>query len=477
MADDGRIVDEGAARLGGAFDTLKRGYAAERFPAYEVRRARLDALIAGIERAEAAFVEAVDADFGGRAREETLIADIGLAAGAAREQRKNLRRRMRVRRRLAPPHFLPARLSLTPQPLGVVGVAAPWNYPVQLALAPAAAAIAAGCRVLIKPSEATPRTSAAIAAMIGDAFDDDVAAVIEGGPDVGAAFARLPFDHLLFTGSTAVGRKVYEAAAANLTPATLELGGKSPVIIDKSADLARAAKSIAQGKLYSGGQTCVAPDYVLTPRGTGAALADALAAAARGLYPEIENTADYTAIAADRHFARLNDIVDEARAGGARIVEWGDRDRLSAQRKIPLTILLDAPIESRAMTEELFGPVLPIVEVEDADAAIDFVNARPRPLALYWFGEDEPALAKVMRETVAGGVTVNDVMLHVAPHELPFGGVGASGMGAYHGAAGFETFSHLKPAFRQSRFAATGLLAPPYTGLKRRAIEAIKRLV
>lgn len=446
-------------------------------PCASERIARLNALIDIIVKSEGRFVDAVNADFGCRARQETIIAETMITVAAARHQKRHLSQWMRPRAVDTPIHLAPARSRLLPQPLGVVGIISPWNYPVQLALAPAAAALAAGNNILIKPSELTPRTSALMKEVLSEAFDARVLAVVTGGVEVGEAFARLRFDHLLFTGSTAIGRKVALAAAENLTPVTLELGGKSPAIIDNSADLSRAGRSIAYGKLLNAGQTCIAPDYVLVTAAKRDAAVEAIADAARALYPSINATADYSAIISDRHFARLRAMVEEARAAGVKIVEIGDAGALGAARKFPLTLLVDPPEEIRAMQEEIFGPVLPVLTIEDAESAIGYVNRGERPLALYWFGNDMNARDEVLSRTVSGGVTVNDTLLHVAQENLPFGGVGHSGVGAYHGQRGFDTFSHLKPVFYQSRFAASTSLHPPYSKKTDQIVSVLKKIL
>jgi coniferyl-aldehyde dehydrogenase len=370
----------------------------------------------------------------------------------------------------------PGRSRLEPQPLGGVGIIAPWNYPLQLALAPAATALAAGNRVMIKPSELTPHTSALMRDIIAAEFGDDVCAVVTGGPDVGQAFSATPFDHLLFTGSTAIGQRVAEAAARNLTPVTLELGGKSPVIIDDSAAIAVAARRVAHGKMFNAGQTCIAPDYVLVPKAKVKSFVEAVSEAARALYPEIDTTADYTSIISDRHFQRLKAMVEEARDAGAEIVEIGSANALHPQRKLPFTIVIEPPAATRMMREEIFGPVLPVLGVSTADEAVAYVNRGERPLALYWFGDDKKARDRTLAQTVSGGVTVNDTLWHFAQENLPFGGVGKSGCGAYHGDKGFETFSHMKPVFYQSRFSSGALLHPPYTEKTGKILNIVKKI-
>lgn len=468
---------DGIPDLNRLFALQKSAWAAAPFPSYDERIANLDRLIRLTEANEEAFITAISEDFGNRAREETLIAEIVVTVSGARHAKRSLRKWMRPRGVPTPLHMLPGRSRIEPQPLGVVGIISPWNYPLQLALAPAAAALAAGNRIIIKPSELTPRLAETLRKAIADEFDDRVCAVVTGGVETGQAFAETPFDHLLFTGSTAIGMRVAQAAAKNLTPVTLELGGKSPAIIDDSADLDAAARSIAYGKMLNAGQTCVAPDYVLAPRDKLDATADAIANAARDMFPSIDTSNDYTSIISDRHFARLTSIVNDARDRGARIVEVGSSNALHPQRKVPLTLVIDPPSDADVLKEEIFGPVLPILPTASTETAIDHINQHDRPLALYWYGEDNAARDKVLQKTVSGGVTVNDALWHVAQENLPFGGVGKSGIGAYHGEAGFNTFSHLKPVFYQSRFSSGALLHPPYTEKTTKVLSILRKFI
>lgn len=373
--------------------------------------------------------------------------------------------------------FWPARNRLLRQPLGVIGIVSPWNYPLNLALCPAVGALAAGNRAMIKPSELTPRISETLAHMIADAFPDDEMAVVVGDAEIGRAFVELPFDHLLFTGSTEVGRSVAQAAAKNLTPVTLELGGKSPAIIDASADMALAATRIAYTKLFNAGQTCIAPDYVLVPEGREEALVAALNAAVAAQYPKLAGNADYTSIVSDRHFARLKSLVEDASALGGRIVELATAGTGGGpvRRLFPPTLVLGATDSMKAMKEEIFGPILPVLTYRDIDEALARINSGARPLALYWFGENRGRRDRVVRNTISGGVTINDCMMHFAQEDAPFGGVGASGQGAYHGEYGFLTFSKEKPIHLQSRLSGLKLLYPPYGKTFDRVAGLLKR--
>jgi coniferyl-aldehyde dehydrogenase len=446
----------------------------ERLPTLARRRDRLERLRRMTSENAEALAQAMSQDFGHRSRHESLLADLFTVESGIRHALRHLKRWAAVRRAPTALHFLPAGNRLMPQPLGVVGIVSPWNYPYYLAMAPALAALAAGNRVMIKPSELTPATSSLMARLVAEHFAPDEMTVITGDAEVGKAFTELPFDHLFFTGSTAVGRHVALAAAQHLTPVTLELGGKSPAIVDRSADLALTAERLAFGKLLNAGQTCVAPDYVLAPQELVRPLADAIVAAMRRLYPRIAGNPDYTAIVSARHHARLRGLLDDARARGATLMPTHD-EHPDDRRLVP-TLLLGTTPEMAVMREEIFGPLLPIVPYGHASEAIAHVNAGDRPLALYWFGDDRAAREDVLARTLAGGVTVNDCIWHLGQEDQPFGGVGASGMGAYHGVWGFNTFSKLKPVFVQSRFAGTRLFHPPYGKTFDRLLGLLKKI-
>ena len=468
------------AALQTLFDRQRSAFARERMPTLAARRDRLERVLR-MTREHAGEIEAaISADFSGRSAHETQFAELLVIETGIRHMLRHLRRWSAPRRIPTALHFLPARNRIVRQPLGVVGVISPWNYPWQLAILPAAAALAAGNRVLIKPSEITPRCSELMRQLVGRNFDPSELAVVTGDAAVGQAFAALPFDHLFFTGSTAVGRKVAEAAARNLTPVTLELGGKSPAILDTSVEQgdieSSIALSIAFGKLINAGQTCIAPDYVLAPRDRIDAFADAVLAAARKLYPTLRANADYTAIVTERHRARLGEMVAEARAGGARIVEVPNDIDAGAARKFPLTLVIGATESMRVLREEIFGPILPVVAYGGLDEAIDYVNRHERPLALYWYGRDSGHRDRVLHETLAGGMAVNDCVWHFAQEDAPFGGVGASGIGAYHGERGFLAFTKEKPVFYQSRWNALRLIHPPYGRAFETLVALLKRI-
>ncbi|MBV8034084.1 coniferyl aldehyde dehydrogenase [Roseateles sp.] len=465
-------------RLHLALTAQRRAFEAERMPSYEVRRDRLQRLLDMTREHGEALAAAIAQDFGHRARQESLLADIFTVEAGARHALKHLRRWMRPRRVPTPLHFRPGRNTLMRQPLGVVGIVSPWNYPYYLAMEPAVAALAAGNRVLIKPSELTPATAELMARIVAEHFKPEEMQVITGGAEVGKAFVGLPFDHLFFTGSTAVGRLVAQAAAKNLTPVTLELGGKSPVVVDRSCDLELTASRLAFGKLFNAGQTCVAPDYLLVPRELIEPLSQRILAEMRRMYPRIDGNADYSSIASPRHLARLQGLLDDAAARGARVLRSHDEqpgDRPNDRRMVP-ALLLDVTPEMAVMQEEIFGPLLPVVGYDRVDEALAHINRGDRPLALYWFGRDGAAREQVMCQTHAGGVTINDCLWHFGQEEQPIGGVGASGMGAYHGEWGFRTCSKEKPIFIQSSFAGTRLFQPPYGATFERLLSLLKRI-
>lgn len=459
--------------------TLERLSAAQarEIPDYAQRRSDLKKLREAFKDGLEAMSEAVSADFGHRSRHETMLSDGMTVLQEIDHMLHNLGRWMRHQRAPLDWQFMPGRSEIRVQPLGVVGVISPWNYPVNLALMPLATAIAAGNHVYLKPSEHTPRTSQWLADMLKSVFPPDRVAVALGGADVASAFSALPFDHLFFTGSTAVGRKVMAAAAPNLTPVTLELGGKSPCIIAPGYPAKSAAARIASGKWLNAGQTCIAPDYLLAMPKERDALVTALRAEVSGRYPKIDGNDDYSSIVSDAQYQRLVGYLDEARSMGCKVITLApvDEKRAAAERRIAPTLVIDPPDASKLMQEEIFGPILPIRTVESVDAAISYINARDRPLALYHFDHDKARTERVLNKTVAGGVCINDTVLHIAQKGLPFGGVGASGMGHYHGKFGFMAFSKLKPVFRQARFSSMAFFKPPYGRFVSSLIKVLTR--
>jgi coniferyl-aldehyde dehydrogenase len=369
--------------------------------------------------------------------------------------------------------FLPGRARVIYQPLGVVGIIGAWNYPLLLCLSPVVSALAAGNHVMLKPSELAPRTAELLARLIADVFPANYVSVVTGGVETGAAFASLPFDHLLFTGSTRVGKAIMRSASENLTPVTLELGGKSPALVHPDFPAHTAAARITAGKLFNAGQTCIAPDYVLVHSDAREEFVRMAAGAATTMYPRLAANADFTRIINRDHYQRLRDLVADAAAKGAGVTQLNPAsEALNEENRVfPPTFLWNVDDRMTVMREEIFGPILPVVTYGSLDEAIEYVNSRPRPLALYYFDHNSRRIESVLARTVSGGATINDTLFHIAQNDLPFGGVGPSGMGAYHGFDGFLTFSKKKGVFLQSRFTTIGLLRPPYGALARRMAE------
>jgi coniferyl-aldehyde dehydrogenase len=391
--------------------------------------------------------------------------DLGATVSTINYIHRRLARWMRPEPRGVAPIFLAGSNRVVYQPLGVVGIVSPWNYPIGLALIPLATALAAGNRAMLKPSELVSATSGLLAAMLAEIFPEDQVAVATGDAKVGIAFSSLPFDHLLFTGSIPVGRAIMRAASDNLVPVTLELGGKSPVIVERGFSLRTAARRIAYGKLANGGQTCVAPDYALVPEEEVEAFVAAFLKEAETLYPNIAANPDYTWIVNDHHFARLSGLLDDARAKGARVIEIGTAPTGQAQSRSRMfrpALVLGATDAMGVMQDEIFGPILPILPYRNLEDAVASVNSRPRPLALYYFGPKGPGRRTVLERTTSGGVTLNDTILHYAQEDIPFGGVGQSGMGAYHAHEGFKTLSHAKGVFQQGRVNFANFFRPPF---------------
>ncbi|WP_409334241.1 coniferyl aldehyde dehydrogenase [Bradyrhizobium manausense] len=460
---------EAAAPLAALTDNFQAMVArsrAEPAPDCAGRLDRLTRLRAVVANNEERFRQAISADFGHRSAVETTIAEMMLVFSEIRHASKHLKTWMAPQRVATALQFLPARNRLIPQPLGVVGIIAPWNYPLQLTLAPAVGAIAAGNRIIIKPSELVPHFAALLKETVAQKFDASELLVTGVEDEIAKGFAHLPFDHLVFTGSTRVGRLVAEAAGRNLTPVTLELGGKSPAIVDVTADLDEAAERIAYGKLLNAGQTCIAPDYVLVPEPSMQSFAEKVRAQMRRMFGNDPANKDYTSVISDRHYARLEALVADAVQHGAKILQpaMADDPNWKAHRKFPPTLIVGATEAMTVMQEEIFGPVLPVLGYREPAEAIAFINRRDRPLALYWFGKNDVARDEVLARTVSGGVTINDCLFHFAQVNQPMGGVGASGTGAYHGEWGFRTFSKLKPVFYRSKFNRLADLYPPYGG-------------
>ncbi|PYD52946.1 coniferyl aldehyde dehydrogenase [Komagataeibacter rhaeticus] len=455
------MSDATAADLHHILDSQRAAFLQDGPPDLKQRRTDLRRLKAEILKRRTEIVRALKTDFGQRSERESAIVELIPLVQSINYMIAHLGCWMKPERRHVSAYFQCGRAWVVRQPVGVVGIIAPWNYPVSLALVPLATAIAAGNRAMLKPSEFTPATSAVIGEIVQAIFPPERISVVTGGGDVGAAFSALPFDHILFTGSTAVGKKVAEAAARNLTPVTLELGGKSPVVIAPGFSMQRVADRVAFGKLTNAGQTCIAPDYVLVHENDRDAFATAYQDAVKKQHPGgYVGSPDYTAILNAHHYGRLSGLIDHAEAQGARVIRLGS-DSATDHILAPV-LLLDVTPQMAVMQEEIFGPVLPVLTYRTVEEAIAFINARPRPLALYYFGGNRAERDWVLKNTVSGNVTVNGTLMHYVQDDLPFGGVGDSGIGAYHGKEGFMALTHARGVYRQGRFNAATLLQPPF---------------
>lgn len=462
------------SRMEQLFAGQQRSFQQQPMPGADQRIQQLRDLKAALLRHQSALIEAISEDFGRRSADETRLAEILPSIEGIHYTLKRIRRWMKPSKRHVGVAFQPGKARVVYQPLGVVGVIVPWNYPLYLAMGPLTAALAAGNRVLIKMSESTPQTANVLTRMLAEVFDERQVAVITGEAEVGEAFSRLAFDHLLFTGGTGIGRHVMRAAADNLTPVTLELGGKSPAIVSHDVPLEDAAERIAFGKGVNAGQTCVAPDYVLCPRGRVDDLVAALGKQFKRLYPHLAANPDYTQIINPRQYLRIQGYLEDARSKGAQVIELNPgQEDLSSTRVIAPTLLLNVDDGMRVMQDEIFGPLLPIVPYDRIEDAMAYVAERPRPLALYYFGYDRAEQRRLMEQTHAGGMCINDTILHVAQDDMPFGGVGPSGMGHYHGHEGFLTFSKAKGVYIKQRFNGARSIYPPYGG---RVLQLIYRL-
>ncbi|MBV6751146.1 coniferyl aldehyde dehydrogenase [Pseudomonas chlororaphis] len=441
------------------FQAQRQAYAAHPMPPAEQRRQWLDSLRQLLSDERQALIDAISQDFGNRSADETLLGELMPSLHGIQHARRHLKGWMKASRRRVGLAFQPASAKVVYQPLGVIGVIVPWNYPLFLSIGPLVGALAAGNRVMLKLSESTPATGLLLKELLGRVFPEDQVCVVLGEADIGMAFSKLPFDHLLFTGATSIGRHVMRAAAENLTPVTLELGGKSPAIVSQDVPLKDAAERIAFGKTLNAGQTCVAPDYVLVPEDRVGSFVEAYRQAVRSFYPTLVDNPDYTSIINDRQLTRLNGYLSDATSKGALLIPLFDQGQ---GRRMGHSLLLNVSDEMTLMQDEIFGPLLPIVPYKGLDQAFAYINNRPRPLALYYFGYNKAEQQRVLDETHSGGVCLNDTLLHVPQEDLPFGGIGPSGMGHYHGHEGFLTFSKAKGVLTKQRFNAARLIYPPY---------------
>ncbi|WP_223668710.1 coniferyl aldehyde dehydrogenase [Kangiella shandongensis] len=456
-----------------SLEHLQQQHQQSPYPAIRQRLELLRTLKKLLKDNEAEIIQAISKDFGYRSPYETELAEIFPALKTISYAEKHLANWMQSERRSVSLWFRPAKGSIMYQPLGVVGIIVPWNYPLYLALGPLVAALAAGNRVMLKMSEYTPQFSLLFARLCGKYLGNDWVKVVYGGPEMGADFSRLPFDHLLFTGSATIGKKVMQAASDNLTPVTLELGGQSPVVIDDKYSLTVATERLLFGKLLNAGQTCLAPDHLYLPEAKQELFIEQARKTAEAFYPEWEELG-YTSIASTRQFERYQTLFNDARDKGATIIPLFSTGR-RVERKVPPALVFDTSPEMLIRQQEIFGPLLPVIRYQDHNEVIKAINAQPRPLALYLFSHDKECIHRYMTETISGGVTLNDTILHVSQESLPFGGVGASGMGHYHGHEGFKTFSKAKSIFMQSRFAATRLMYPPAGRLAKFLLSLMKK--
>lgn len=450
-------------------DRQKQSRIAEGFVSAETRIDRIDRAIAIIQNHGDRLCEAMREDFGHRSIEQSKLTDVEGSIGPLKHAKKHLRAWMKGEKRkvMFPLNLLGSKARVEYQPLGVVGCISPWNFPVQLTFGPLGGVLGAGNRTMIKPSEFTPATSELMKEIFSEAYDIEEVAVFTGGPEVGSAFSSLPFDHLLFTGATSIAKHVMRAASENLVPVTLELGGKSPVIIGDSADMEVTATNIMAGKTMNAGQICLAPDYVFLPEEKVGDFLEAAKSSVAKMYPNIKDNPDYTSVINERHFERLTGYIEDAKSKGAEVIEINPAEEDFSQQehhRIPPTLILNPTDDMKVMQEEIFGPVLPVKKYSKMDETLEYINSHPRPLGLYYFGKDAKEKKQVLDRTTSGGVTVNDVIMHVTQEDLPFGGVGPSGTGSYHGFDGFKNFSHTKAIFTQSKTVSklAAAMRPPY---------------
>lgn len=457
-------VNNNALTLKQILNTQRNDFNESPMPSLAVRIAQLTKLKTALLNHKTALQDALCADFGHRSFDDSLISDILPCINNINYTIKNLKKWIKPERRHLSLLFMPAKLNVHYQPLGVIGIISPWNFPVMLSIGPLITAIAAGNRAMLKLSEFTPSTNQQITTMLSSIFDDKHVACIQGEADIAAAFSALPFDHLIYTGSTTVGRQVMTAAAKNLTPVTLELGGKSPVIIAEDMPMDMAVERLIYGKCLNAGQICVAPDYVLVPEHKQQAFIAAYKYQFKQMYGEIKHNKDYTSIINSRQFERLQSLLTDAQAKGAHIESANDEAIDRQSRKIPTQLITQVTDEMGISQEEIFGPLLPIIPYKTLNDALEYVNKRPRPLALYLMSLNKNTQQQVLTQTHSGGVCINETVFHVAADDAPFGGIGPSGMGHYHGKEGFLTFSHAKTVLSRGKINTGTFIHPPYGG-------------
>ena len=444
----------------------------------ETRKEWIDRCIALLIKYQNEIAEAISEDFGHRSTESSLLADVAGSIGSLKSAKENIKKWVKPEKRKVTPSILGllgAKLRLEYQPLGTVGVISPWNFPVTLTFGPLGSIFAAGNRAMIKPSEFTPKTSELMKKMFEEAFSEEEGAVFTGGPDLGEAFSSLPFDHLLFTGATSIAKHVMRAASENLVPVTLELGGKSPVIISKKSNFEVSVNRVMAGKTMNAGQICLAPDYVFIPKDKKEEFISQSKKVVTDMYPSLKDNPEYTSVINQRHYDRLQGYVEEAKEKGFEVIEINPSNEdfsQQAHHKIPPTLIVDPDDSLSVMKEEIFGPILSVKTYDSIKDTVDYINSKDRPLGLYYFGDDKEEMQNVLENTTSGGVTINDVVFHVGQDNAPFGGVGPSGTGSYHGVEGFKNFSHTKTIYTQSKFDGLfGLFRPPFGSKAKSAIK------
>jgi len=454
----------------------RKAFLEEEFPSEKLRIDRLDRIIDMHIRYQDKIIEALNEDFNGRPLTQSMMSDVISTIMEAKETKKHVKRWMKPERRKAlfPMNLLGGRAQVMFQPLGVVGNIVPWNFPVALAFSPAIGALAAGNRMMIKPSELVPKTSDLIKTMVTENFDQTELAIVTGGVEVGRAFSELPFDHLVFTGGPEIAKRVMSSAAKNLVPVTLELGGKCPVIVSESADMDRVVERVLAMKIFNAGQLCLTPDYVFLPDGRVEEFLEKAKSKLAQHYTSLLDNEDYTAIINERHWSRLKGYLDELERSGTRVDQFNPASEdfsSPARHKLPISFIVEPEDSVGIMQEEVFGPMLSLKSYKTFDETIGFINSKPRPLALYYFGNDEREIELACHKTTSGGVTINDVAQHAACHDLPLAGVGNSGMGSYHGRDGFLQFSHKKAIYRQGLLSLGKFMTPPFTDKKHNFIK------
>lgn len=460
-------------------EAQREDYLNEGHVSAEVRIDRMQRGVAAIAAKQDKLLDALHTDFSCRSRELSMLTDISAAIMPFKSASKHVRSWMKAEKRksMFPMNLMGGRSRIEYQPLGVVGVISPWNFPVNLTFGPMADILAAGNRAMIKPSEFTPAVSEVMAEIVHDAWDEKEVAIFTGGPEVGMSFSNLAFDHLLFTGATSVARHIMAAAAKNLVPVTLELGGKSPVIISRSADIESAMSRVMLGKTMNAGQICLAPDYLLVPEEKLDEVVSQIKASVSGMFPTMVNNVEYTSMINERHYQRMLDNISDAQEKGGELISLApageDFTQQNGTYKVAPTVIKNATEDMRVLEEEIFGPLLPIKTYKDFDETIRYVNSKPRPLAIYYFGQDAAEERAVLDRTTSGGVTINDVIMHIMQEDLPFGGVGPAGTGAYHGFDGFKNFSHGKSIYKQTKIDVAGLagMRPPYGPKTQKTID------